>query len=71
VDGKKVPKYQVTRNTSPWDYTGSPALSVPFGFTPGGLPVAVQLLGQHFREDVVLAAGAALESGAETRKLKV
>ena len=71
VDGRKVPKYQVTRNTSPWNYTGSPALSVPFGWTPGGLPVGVQLLGQHFREDVVLAAGAALESGAEKRKPKV
>lgn len=71
VGGEKVPKYQVTRNTSLWNYTGSPALSVPFGWTPGGLPVGVQLVGQHFREDVVLAVGAALESGAARRKPRV
>ena len=27
--------------------TGSPALAVPGGFTPGGLPVGVQIVGPH------------------------
>ncbi len=45
----------------PWNLTGSPALSVPFGFSSGGLPIGVQLVGRHFEETVVLQAAMALE----------
>ena len=69
IDGQKVQKLHVTKNTSPWDYTGSPGLSVPFGWTSDRLPVGVQLVGRHFREEVLLALGRELESGAEYRKL--
>ncbi|MFE0025426.1 amidase [Amycolatopsis sp. NPDC059021] len=41
--------------------TGSPALSVPAGFTPDGLPVGVQLVGAHRAELSVLRAGHAFE----------
>ena len=34
---------------------GLPALSVPCGFTPGGLPIGLQLIGQPFREADLLA----------------
>ena len=34
---------------------GLPALSVPCGFTPGGLPIGLQLIGQPFRESDLLA----------------
>lgn len=40
----------------------SPALVVPVGFTDGGMPVGLQLIGPPQREDLVLAAGAALEA---------
>ena len=33
---------------------GVPGLSVPGGFTAGGLPVGIQLQGPHFREDILL-----------------
>jgi aspartyl-tRNA(Asn)/glutamyl-tRNA(Gln) amidotransferase subunit A len=64
VNGDPVAKFHVTKNTSPWDYTGSPALSVPFGWTGDGMPIGVQLVGRHFDEATVLKLGAALETGA-------
>lgn len=33
---------------------GVPGISVPGGFTTGGLPVGIQLQGPHFREDILL-----------------
>ncbi|MGW5737742.1 MULTISPECIES: amidase [Streptomyces] len=41
--------------------TGSPALSVPAGFTPGGLPVGVQIVGPHRGDLRVLQIGHAFE----------
>ncbi|WP_084704362.1 amidase [Phaeacidiphilus oryzae] len=41
---------------------GVPALSVPAGFTEGGLPVGIQIVAAPRREDRVLRAGAAYES---------
>ncbi|RCV54657.1 amidase [Marinitenerispora sediminis] len=41
--------------------TGSPALSVPAGFTPGGLPVGLQIVGPHHADRLVLEVGHAFE----------
>jgi amidase len=41
--------------------TGCPALSVPAGFTEGGLPVGVQLVGPPRADLDVLRAGYAFE----------
>ena len=41
--------YTVTANLA-----GIPALSVPCGFTSGGLPVGLQILGSHFQEEILL-----------------
>jgi len=41
--------YTVTANLA-----GIPAISVPCGFTSGGLPVGLQILGRHFEEDTIL-----------------
>jgi len=41
---------RITRNTRPASYLGLPALAVPAGFTPLGLPVALQLIGRPFDE---------------------
>jgi Asp-tRNA(Asn)/Glu-tRNA(Gln) amidotransferase A subunit family amidase len=38
-----------------------PALSVPAGWTKGGLPVGLQIVGPRWRDDIVLQIGAALE----------
>jgi amidase len=41
--------------------TGCPALSVPAGFTPDGLPVGVQIVGPHRADRRVLEVGYAFE----------
>jgi amidase len=41
--------------------TGCPALSVPAGFTSGGLPIGVQIAGPHHADLAVLQAGHAFE----------
>jgi aspartyl-tRNA(Asn)/glutamyl-tRNA(Gln) amidotransferase subunit A len=55
--------------TFPFNLTGQPAISVPAGFTSGGLPVGVQLVGRHFADDMVLRAAYSLEGalGLEDR----
>ena len=41
--------------------TGNPAISVPCGFTPEGLPVGLQIVGRHQDEWSVLQAAHAFE----------
>ncbi|MBI4384663.1 MAG: Asp-tRNA(Asn)/Glu-tRNA(Gln) amidotransferase subunit GatA, partial [Nitrospinae bacterium] len=36
---------------------GLPAMSIPCGFTQGGLPIGAQLIGRHFDEETVLNVG--------------
>lgn len=48
--------------TMPFNVTGNPAMSLPAGFSRGGLPLSVQLVGRPFDEPTVLRIGAALES---------
>lgn len=40
---------------------GIPGLSLPCGFSPEGLPIGLQILGPHFQEARILAAGHAYE----------
>lgn len=47
--------------TGPFDLTGFPAISIPCGFTQGGLPVGLQLVGRPYEEDVLLASAHAYE----------
>jgi aspartyl-tRNA(Asn)/glutamyl-tRNA(Gln) amidotransferase subunit A len=48
---------------------GIPGLSVPMGLEPGGLPVAVQLLGPADSEPALLRAARALEVDGDERRL--
>lgn len=48
--------------TPAWNVTGQPAASVPAGFTPEGLPLAVQLVGPPLSEGRLLAVAAQLEA---------
>ena len=42
---------------SPWNGTGFPALALPMGFDPDGLPLSLQLVGRPFADAEVLAVG--------------
>ena len=50
-----------TRTTRIFDLTGQPAVSVPCGFDPGGMPVGLQLAGRMWDEAAVLRAARAFE----------
>ncbi|MGK3938197.1 amidase family protein [Streptomyces caeruleatus] len=47
--------------TPPWNLTGWPAMSVPFGTLPSGAPAAVQLVGRPGSETVLLEVAEELE----------
>lgn len=47
--------------TQPWNFLGLPALALPMGFTPGGLPLSLQIVGKPFAETTVLRAGDAFQ----------
>ncbi len=49
------------RNTRPANMWGLPAISVPCGFTAAGLPIGLQIMGPHWREDRVLRLAYAYE----------
>jgi len=48
--------------TSVFNDTGHPAISLPTGLSPDGLPCAVQLIARHHREDIALKAAHTLEA---------
>ena len=43
----------VSRNTSPLNATGHPAISVPCGLNSSGLPIGLQFIAAGFREDLL------------------
>ena len=48
--------------------TGLPALSMPAGFTPDGLPVGIEFVGRPFSEAELLQLGAAFERATNARR---
>jgi aspartyl-tRNA(Asn)/glutamyl-tRNA(Gln) amidotransferase subunit A len=64
IDGRMVPSTAWLGFTLPINMTGQPAASVPAGFTSGGLPVGLQIIGRHLADADVLRASAAFEQAA-------
>jgi amidase len=50
--------------TAQFNMTGQPAVSLPLHWTPGGLPVGVQLVAGYGREDVLVQVASQLEQAA-------
>ena len=53
---------QLIQFVPPASLSGYPALSLPVGYTPGGMPVGLQLMAAPWREDLLLGVGMALEA---------
>ena len=57
-----VPRFlAISANTRPFNYLGLPAVSVPCGFDPNGLPIGLQVAGRPFAEARVLKAADAYQ----------
>jgi amidase len=53
-------------NTSPFDVTGHPAMSVPCGMVDG-LPAGAMLIGRHYAENTIYRAADAYEQEVDWR----
>ena len=58
---KKIGLFEAMMPVTAFNMTGFPALTVPMGMSPEGLPVGVQLVGKPFSEELLLAMGEHLE----------
>jgi aspartyl-tRNA(Asn)/glutamyl-tRNA(Gln) amidotransferase subunit A len=59
--GKDSVRNVTLRLTQPFNLTGHPAISLPIGTTPGGLPVGLQLVGHHGRTEALLRTALSCE----------
>ena len=57
-----LPSIQLTAFLGPWDLAGYPAMSVPAGRHPSGLPIGIQLVAPPGGEPRLLALAAQLEA---------
>lgn len=55
------------RCTSPSNATGLPAMSIPCGFTPAGLPIGLQLIGRPFEEALLFQVAHGYEAISPSR----
>ena len=69
-----APAALIGGDPSPFDcesaaYGGVPAMVVPAGFTSGGLPIGLELMGRPFAEPTLIAIAAGYEAHTDHRKL--
>jgi aspartyl-tRNA(Asn)/glutamyl-tRNA(Gln) amidotransferase subunit A len=60
---------RMTTYTRPFNFLGVPAISVPCGMDPAGMPVAFQLVGRPFDEALCLRAAGAYQSETTFHKV--
>jgi aspartyl-tRNA(Asn)/glutamyl-tRNA(Gln) amidotransferase subunit A len=60
----------LTRFTAPFNLSGTPALSIPCGFTASGLPIGLQIVCGAWQEANLLRAGHAFEQATDWHKRK-
>jgi amidase len=60
--------FEMLPNTSPFDVTGHPAMSIPCGMSDG-LPIGLQLVGRRYDESTIYRAAGAFEQAGDWRKM--
>jgi amidase len=58
----------ILRFTAPFDFSGSPTLTLPNGLDSAGMPLSMQFVGPHLSEDVLVRAGHAFQSATNWRR---
>lgn len=56
---------QVMRLTSPYNFSGHPAMTFPTGFTPRGTPLGAQLVAAHHAEQLLLSVAEHYQAATE------
>jgi aspartyl-tRNA(Asn)/glutamyl-tRNA(Gln) amidotransferase subunit A len=69
INGQSVPALHILRATVPFNVTGLPGLSMRFGTSRNGLPVAVQLVSPWMAESTILHLAPLLEKVSPVRDL--
>ena len=66
IDDPQAVEYTYGRQArAPFNVTGSPALSVPVGFSRAGLPLAMQIIGKPFSEGLIYRVAQAYEQATQ------
>jgi amidase len=52
---------RILRFTAPFDFSGSPTITLPNGIDKAGIPLSMQLVGRHVSEDLLCRAGHAYQ----------
>lgn len=66
--GPAAPGAVLGRNTSPFNHLHVPAVSVPCGYSSGGLPIGLQIAGRWWEEGLVLRAANAYQRVTDWHK---
>ena len=53
---------RILRFTAPFNFSGSPTITLPNGIDTSGLPLSMQLVGRHCAEDLLCRAGYAFQA---------
>jgi Asp-tRNA(Asn)/Glu-tRNA(Gln) amidotransferase A subunit family amidase len=61
IDGQDVGYLEAMTPTQWFNILGNPVAIVPVGTSPEGLPIAVQVVGRPFEEEIVLSVAADIE----------
>jgi amidase len=55
----------ILRFTAPFDFSGSPTITMPNGIDKRGMPLSCQLVGRHVSEDVLVRAANAYQTASD------
>jgi amidase len=60
VDGQQVTYWMVSAHSTLFNYTGHPAIVLPYKLDSGGLPIGIQMVGKRWGESRLLAMAKAI-----------